>query len=168
MDVPTEESAKPTTRVAYIRTLLDKRPTEQITESERISLRTWLSFWVGQKVPYDPCGSGRKNRTSPPPGLHHHYILGYTTAADAFILDWLLEVGSDKSSRSDFGVYLSEAQMKDVRNKDLLRRLESENMVVTKITAPSIEYASDDTCDSVMLSKSDYVLDITLQYGPGC
>lgn len=168
MDVPTEESAKPTMRVAYIRTILDKRPLEQVTESEWISLRTWLSFWVGQKVPYDPCGGGRKNRTSPPSGLRHHYILGYTTAADAFILNWLLEVGSDKLSRSDFEVYLSEAQMKDVKNKDLLRRLEAGKVIVSKITAPSKEYSSDDICDSVMLSKSDYVLDTTLQHGPSC
>ncbi|KAJ4138739.1 hypothetical protein NW768_002610 [Fusarium equiseti] len=169
MDAPTEKTPNPFTRVAYIRTIPDKRPAEEIIECQLSNLRTWLRFWVGQKVPYDPCGAGRKNRTSPPPGLRHHYILGYTTAADAVILDWLLEAstpGSDKLSRTDFELFLSEAQMKDVKNKDLIRRLEAENVIVTKITTPSSEYASDDICDSVMLSKSDYVLDTTLQYGP--
>jgi hypothetical protein len=163
-----EETPKSTTRVAYIRTFLDTRPVQEYNETDWINLKVWLGMWVGQNVPWDPCGSGRKNRTSPPPGLRHHYILGHSTAADPFILDWLLKFSQPeyfRLGRTDFEVYLSATQMNDPNNEDLLQRLVSENVAVKKITAPSEEYTSDDICDSVMLSESDYVLDPTLQLG---
>ncbi|RGP63907.1 hypothetical protein FSPOR_8234 [Fusarium sporotrichioides] len=165
----TNQTPKLTTRVAYIRTFLDRKSTEEHTEADRANLDTWLWMWVGQNVPWDPCGSGRKNRTTPPPDLRHHYILGHSTGADPFILDWLMRYSESRYarlSRSDFTVYLSATQMNNLSTKDLLQRLASENVTVKKITAPSEQYTSDDICDSVMLSESDYILDPTLQLGP--
>ncbi|KAM0499131.1 hypothetical protein ACHAP8_005842 [Fusarium lateritium] len=165
----TTETPKLTTRVAYIRTVLDKKTTEEHTETDLANLNSWLWTWVGQNVPWDPWGSGRKNRTKPPPDLHHHYILGYTTGTDTYILNWLLKNSEPKYarlSRAAFTVYLSTTQMKDPNNKDLLERLASENVTIKKITAPSEEYPSDDICDSVMFSEGDYIIDSTLQLGP--
>ncbi|KAG8668031.1 hypothetical protein FPOAC1_007392 [Fusarium poae] len=128
------------TRVAYIRTILDKKTTEELTENDRFNLNSWLCTWVGQNVPWDPWGSGRKNRTKPPPDLLHRYILGYSTGADSYILDWLLRNSEPKYarlSRSDFTVYLSATQMNDPNNKDLLQRFASTNVTIKKITNPS-------------------------------
>ncbi|PCD24426.1 hypothetical protein FGRA07_11086 [Fusarium graminearum] len=165
----TEQTPKLATRVAYLRTILDKKSTEEHSETDYLNLNSWLWIWVGKNVPWDPWGSGRKNRTKPPPELLHHYILGFSTAADPAILDWLLKNSGENNarlSRSDFTVYLSATQMNDPSNKDLLQRLASENVTIKKITEPSEEYTSDDICDSVMLSESDYILDPTIQIGP--
>lgn len=165
----TQVTSKATTRVAYIRTLLDTRPSEEYYQSDWVNLRTWLWLWVGQRLPIDLLGDDRMKRTPPPPDLDHHYILGYSTAADSFILSWLLEVselGNANLSRCDFDVYLSDSQMNDPKNKDILTRLISENVTIKRVKKPSTEYASDYVCDSVMLSESDYILDPTLMLGP--
>ncbi|QPC80389.1 hypothetical protein HYE68_011141 [Fusarium pseudograminearum] len=165
----TEQTQEPRTRVAYLRTILDKKSTEEHSETDWLNLDSWHWTWVGQNVPWDPWGSGRKNRTKPPPELLHHYILGFSNVVDPAILDWLLKNSGENNarlSRSDFTVYLSATQMSDPSNKNLLQRLASENVTIKKITEASNEYTSDDICDSVMLSESDYILDPTIQIGP--
>ncbi|KAJ3519490.1 hypothetical protein NM208_g14111 [Fusarium decemcellulare] len=162
-----------TTRVAYIRTLLDKEQEENYTECDWLNVRSWLDFWVGQRVHLNPHGLyNRRIRSSPPPNLRHHYILGHSTAADALALEWFLQVSKPdgwRLSRTDFEVYLSQAQVEDPANKQLLQRLESEG-VSFKTVDPSTptEFTTDDICDSVMLSESDYVLESALVRTPNC
>ncbi|RGP78268.1 hypothetical protein FLONG3_3583 [Fusarium longipes] len=165
----TDETSDMTNRVAYIRTILDRRSFGEHDQTERINLQVWLENWVGQKVPWDPCGRGPHGRTSHQPGLRQHYILGHSTAADSFILDWLLNSSISDNARlrrTDFEVFFATTQVNDPSNKNLLQRLASENVKVKKITAPSEEYKSQDICDSVMMFESDYIIDPALQHGP--
>ncbi|KAF4461438.1 hypothetical protein FALBO_11761, partial [Fusarium albosuccineum] len=155
-----------TTRVAYIRTILDKEHEKNYTECDWSNMRGWLDFWVGQRVYQDPhgfYGYNRRVRSSQPPNLHHHYILGHSNAADDFALEWFLQASRPdgwRLSRTDFEVYLSEAQVNDPANKQFLQRLESEG-VSFRTVDPSTpaEFTTEDICDSVMLSESDYVLE---------
>ncbi|KAM0549448.1 hypothetical protein ACHAPJ_009434 [Fusarium lateritium] len=161
-----------TTRVAYIRTILDKEHEDNYVECDWLNIRSWLGFWVGQSVPQEPHNYWRQYRCSPPPGLHHHYILGHSTGVDSLALDWFLQNSQPDSwrlSRSDFEVYLSEAQVADPANKELLQQLEKEGvrMKTVELSAPT-EFTTDDICDSVMLSSSDYVLESRLLRGSLC
>ncbi|KAF4963444.1 hypothetical protein FSARC_8541 [Fusarium sarcochroum] len=161
-----------TTRVAYMRTILDKEREHEYIECDWLNVRTWLRFWVGQSVNQDSYGYERRYRSSPPPVLYHKYILGHSTAADSLVLDWLLDnsqPGSWRLSRADFEVYLSEAQVADPANEPLLQRLEKEGVGI-KTVAPSTptEFTTDDICDSAMLSSSDYVLESRLLRGSLC
>ncbi|RSL39179.1 hypothetical protein CEP54_016359 [Fusarium duplospermum] len=102
------------------------------------NLTTWLCFWVGQQVPKDPFGNEHRRQSQPPPDIRHHYILRHHNAADTFVLEWLL-----RNSDMKIGI-------------DVVSSLES------------TEYASDDICDAVMLSRSDYILETSLVRGAGC
>ncbi|WZH45403.1 hypothetical protein QYS62_006459 [Fusarium acuminatum] len=159
-------SLETTTRVAYIRTILDKDSLEKYSECNWLNLNTWLSFWVGQTIPVDRWGAAFRQRTKPPPGLRHHYILGYSNPADKVILDWLIWCSGreyHKLLRHDFTVYLSESQQREPGNKQLLDRLRTEKVNITFVTPSTpTEYVADDICDGVMLSKSDYVLETGL------
>ncbi|KAF5550962.1 peptidase A1 [Fusarium mexicanum] len=123
------------TRVAYIRTIIDNDKEREYYEGCWASLRIFLWSWVGQKVHNDPAGTGAPRlRSSPPPGLRQHYIIGYSNPVDAFVLEWLLENSKPDSwrmSRNDFEVFLSEVQMKDPTNKEFLQKLELEQVKVT-------------------------------------
>ncbi|KAF5679148.1 hypothetical protein FHETE_889 [Fusarium heterosporum] len=158
-----------TTRVAYIRTIIDKNDIDNYYESTWINLRVWLSFWVGQAIPLDPWDRTNRQRTSPPPRLRHHYILGHSNSVDSFILEWLIEVSksdSQRLSRDDFEIFLPQSQIKDPANKQLLDRLRKERVKVTTVTlSTSSDYGTDDICDGVMLSRSDYILEASLIRG---
>jgi hypothetical protein len=164
-DATSSETAT-TTRVAYLRTILDKDDLDNYYESNWINLNTWLPFWVGQTIPVDRCGAAYRQRTKPPPGLRHHYILGYSNPVDKVILDWLICYSGreyHKLLRDDFTVYLSESQQKDPANKQLLDRLRTEKVNIAWVSPSTpTEYTTDDICDGVMLSKSDYVLEAGL------
>jgi hypothetical protein len=72
-------------------------------------------------------------------------------------------------SRGDFEVYLSEAQMKDPANKEFLQKLELEQVKVTVVdSSMPTEFGTEDICDGVMLTKSDYVLETYIERGPSC
>ncbi|KAF9773802.1 hypothetical protein IL306_008322 [Fusarium sp. DS 682] len=167
------EDAPTITRTAYIRTIIDKNKESEYYESCWSNLKSHLWIWVGQKVYFDPAGTGaRRLRSSPPAGLHHRYILGHSNAFDAFVLKWLLDNSQPDSwrmSRDDFEVYLSETQMKDPANKELLQRLEKEGVKVTVVdsSAPT-DFETEDMCDGVMLTESDYVLEISIVRGSSC
>ncbi|RTE74402.1 hypothetical protein BHE90_011158 [Fusarium euwallaceae] len=157
-------------RVAYIRTVLDNEI--DYYEDDWSNLKTWLCFWVGQQVPKDPFGHEHRRQSQPPPDIRHHYILRHRNAADIFVLEWLLknsEPGGWRLSRSDFTIYLSQPQVDDPANQSLLRRLESMKIGI-EVVSPleSTEYPSDDICDAVMLSGSDYILETSLVRGAGC
>lgn len=157
------------TRVAYIRTVLDKETAYY--EWDWSNLECWLGFWVGQKVPEDPFGHEQRKRRQSLPDIHHHYVLGHSNATDAFVLEWLLkssEPGGWRLSRADFTIHLSRPQINVPANKLLLHRLEGMGVGIEAVSPQSTEYASDDICDAVMLSKSDYVLDTSLVRVPSC
>ncbi|KAF4494913.1 alcohol dehydrogenase [Fusarium agapanthi] len=140
------------TRIAYIRTIIDKDKEMEYYESCWANLRMFLWSWVGQKVHNDPAGTvAPRLRSSPPPGLRHHYIIGFSNAFDAFVLDWLLDNSKPDSwrmSRDDFEVFLSEAQMKDPTNKELLQKLEIERVNVTVVdSSMPTEFDTKDICD---------------------
>lgn len=162
------EPSTTTIRVAYLRTILDSEV--KYYESDWSNLTIWLRFWVGQQVPKDPFGNDHR-RQSQPPDIHHHYILRHSNAADTFVLEWLLRNSEPEGwrlSRDDFTIYLSRPQMNDPANKPLLHRLNSMKIAIEVVSFPqSTEYASDDACDAVMLSKSDYVLETSLVRGSG-
>ncbi|KAF5706192.1 hypothetical protein FGLOB1_7547 [Fusarium globosum] len=169
-DTPTPHT---TTRIAYIRTIIDKDKEVEYYEGCWLNLKMLLWSWVGQKVHSDPAGTGSPRlRTSPPPGLRHHYIIGHSNPVDAFVLEWLLENSKPDSwriSRDDFEVYLSEAQMKDPANKELLQKLEQERVKVTVVDSfMPTKFDTQDLCDGVMLTKSDYVLETYLGRGSSC
>ncbi|KAM0268756.1 hypothetical protein ACHAPA_004681 [Fusarium lateritium] len=169
MEDATSLETATTTRVAYLRTILDKHNLDSYSECDWSNLDTWLSFWVGQTIPADRWGASFRQRTTPPPGLRHHYILGYSNPVDKVILDWLIWCSGHeyhKLLRNDFTVYLSESQQKDPANKQLLDRLRIEKVNITRVTPSApIEYTTDDICDGAMLSKSDYVLEAGLLRG---
>ncbi|KAF5646017.1 peptidase A1 [Fusarium sp. NRRL 52700] len=149
-------------RTAYIRTVIDKAKESEYYESCWANLRMLLWSWVGQKVHNDPAGTGAPRlRSSPPPGLRHHYIIGHSNPFDAFVLDWLLENSKPDSwrmCRDDFEVFLSKAQMKDPAYKGLLQKLELERVKVTVVESSTpTEFETEDICDGVMLTKSDYM-----------
>ncbi|KAM0344992.1 hypothetical protein ACHAPU_006873 [Fusarium lateritium] len=158
-----------TTRVAYIRTIIDKNDLYNYCESTWANLRVWVSFWVGQTIPLDPWDRTNRQRTSPPPGLRHHYILGHSNPVDSFVLDCLIQFsspGSKRLLRDGFEVYLSQSQIKDPANKQLLDRLRTEKVKVTTVRPSTpAEYNTEDICDGAMLSQSDYVLETSLMRG---
>ncbi|KAF4336062.1 peptidase A1 [Fusarium beomiforme] len=171
-----ENAASPsmtTTRTAYIRSILDKDKQDKYHESCWLNIKCLLGMWVGQRVHFDPAGTGaRRLRSSQPPNLHHHYILGQSNPVDAFVLDWFLDNSQPDSwrlSRHDFEVYLSEMQIKDPANKDLVSRLNHEGVKITVVT-PSIptDFETEDICDGVMLTLSDYVLETSLIRSSSC
>ncbi|KAM5349557.1 hypothetical protein ACJ41O_006062 [Fusarium nematophilum] len=154
-------------RVAYIRSILDKDVVADYHEGDWHNLRSWLDFWVGQRVHPDPFGYGkRRDRPPPPSDIQHHYIICHSNAADDAVLDWLLQQSRPdgwRLSREDFTVYLSPAQADDLANQELLQRLQSEGVSTQTVTpATQTEYTADDVCDAVMLSASDYVLETSL------
>lgn len=161
-----------TTRVAYIRTILDKDRLEKYSECDWLNLHSWLSFWVGQTIPVERWEATFRQRTKPPRGLRHHYILGYSNPADKAILDWLIYSsgrGYHGLLRHDFTVYLSESQQRDPGNKQLLDQLRTEKVNIASVTPSTpTEYETDDICDGVMLSKSDYVLETGLMRASSC
>jgi hypothetical protein len=72
-------------------------------------------------------------------------------------------------TRDDFEVYLSEAQMKDPTNRELLQKLEQERVKITVVDSSiPTEFETKDVCDGVMLTKSDYVLETSLERGSSC
>ncbi|KAF4456884.1 hypothetical protein F53441_1095 [Fusarium austroafricanum] len=163
---PTTTQPATITRTAYIRTIIDRDRQHEYYESNWADISWLINAWVGQKVSSNYYSTPRRLHSEPPPGLRHHYILGYSNPVDVYILDWFLRrvhEGSEFLSLGDFEVFLSEAQIKDPANKDLLQRLQKEgvHVQVVKISTP-VDYETDDRCDAVMLTESDYVIETSL------